>query len=320
MNKKIRIPNTDIEIFPFGLGTVNAGLRWDGAEADRIFGTFLENGGTLIDTAHVYSDWVAPERARSERAIGDWMERSKKRSQVVLATKGGHPDMTGGNPDTHASRMRRADMVSDLESSLQKLRTDYIDIYFYHRDDVSQPVEELIEVMEDFRRDGKIRYYACSNWSTSRMKEADGYCREKGYRGFIANQSLLNLGYKYMNPLPDDTLAYADGEMQQYHRENEGNLLMPYMGVCSGFFHTYAARGEDAVKDSPYYTEGNVKVAKRVLELSAHYHATVSQVVLGFFGQQDFNCAPLYGPRNAKQLEEAMKAFEIPFCKNDYEI
>ena len=123
-----------------------------------------------------------------------------------------------------------------------------------------------------------------------------------------------------MNPLPDDTLAYADGEMQQYHRENEGNLLMPYMGVCSGFFHTYAARGEDAVKDSPYYTEGNVKVAKRVLELSAHYHATVSQVVLGFFGQQDFNCAPLYGPRNAKQLEEAMKAFEIPFCKNDYEI
>lgn len=316
--KKIKIPNTDIEIFPLGLGTVNAGLRWDEEEADKIFGTFLENGGTLIDTAHVYSDWVPPERARSERAIGDWLKRSKKRNQVILATKGGHPDMTGENPDTHVSRMRRADMVSDLESSLKKLGTDYIDIYFYHRDDVSQPAEELIEVMEDFRKEGKIRYYACSNWSTSRMREADEYCCKKGYRGFIANQSLLNLGYKYMNPLSDDTLAYADEEMQQYHRENAGNLLMPYMGVCSGFFHAYAAKGEDAVKESPYYTEGNVRTARRVLELSTHYHATISQVVLGFFGQQDFNCAPLYGPRNAEQLKEAMKAFEIPFCKDDY--
>lgn len=320
MDKRIRISNTDIEIFPLGLGTVNAGLRFDGAEADRIFGTFLENGGTLIDTAHVYSDWVGPERARSERAIGDWLERSKKRSQIVLATKGGHPDMTCENPDMHTSRMTRTDMTSDLESSLKQLRTDYIDIYFYHRDDLNQPVEELIEVMEDFRRQGKIRYYACSNWTTQRMKEADEYCRAKGYRGFAANQSLLNLGYQYMNPLPDDTLAYADEEMQQYHKGHPENLLMPYMGVCGGFFHTYAAKGEEAVKDSPYYTEGNVKTANRVMELCERYHATVSQVVLGFFGQQDFNCVPLYGPRNAEQVEEAMKAFEVPFCKDDYKV
>lgn len=320
MKKKIAIPDTDIEIFPFGLGTVDAGLLWDGADADRIFDAFLANGGTLIDSAHVYSDWVKPEIARSERVIGDWLERSGKRNQIVLVTKGGHPDMTGENPDTHISRMTKADMVSDLEASLKKLRTDYIDIYFYHRDDLNQPVADLIEVMEGFRKEGKIRYYACSNWTTARMKEADAYCKEKGYRGFIANQCLLNLGYKYMNPLPDDTLVYVDKEMQAYHTENAGNLLMPYMGVCSGFFHIYAAKGEEAVKNSPYYTEGNLRMAKRVLDLCAHYNATVSQVVLGFFGQQEFNCAPLYGPQNVDQLEEAMKAFEIPFCKNDYDV
>lgn len=320
MNKKIVIPNTDIEIFPFGLGTVDAGLLWDGEDADKIFDAFLANGGTLIDSAHVYSDWVKPEKARSERVIGDWLERSKKRNEIVLVTKGGHPDMTGENPDTHISRMTKVDMVEDLESSLKQLRTDHIDIYFYHRDDLKQPVEELIEVMEGFRKEGKIRYYGCSNWTTPRMKAADEYCRAKGYRGFIANQSLLNLGYKYMNPLPDDTLVYVDKEMQQYHTENAKNLLMPYMGVCSGFFHIYAAKGEDAVKSSPYYTEGNMKVARRVMELCAHYNATVSQVVLGFFGQQEFNCAPLYGPQNVEQLEEAMRAFEIPFCKDDYNI
>ena len=320
MKTKITIPDTDLTFHPLGLGTVNAGLAWDGADADRIFDTFLDMGGSLIDTAHVYSDWVKPERARSERAIGDWLQRSGKRNHIVLVTKGGHPDMTSEHPDTHISRMKKEDMRSDLESSLRQLRTDHIDIYFYHRDDVNQPVEELVEVMEEFRRQGKIRYYGCSNWTTSRMKAADRYCREKGYRGFIANQALLNLGYKYMNPLDNDTLVYADSQMQQYHRENKGNLLMPYMGVCSGFFHKYAAGGADAVKGSPYYTEGNLKTAERVKELCEKYNATVTQAVLGFFGQQDFDCAPLYGPKNAEQVREAMKTFEIPFCRDDYEI
>lgn len=320
MKTKITIPDTDLTFHPLGLGTVNAGLAWDGADADRIFDTFLDMGGSLIDTAHVYSDWVKPERARSERAIGDWLQRSGKRNHIVLVTKGGHPDMTSEHPDTHISRMKKEDMGSDLESSLRQLRTDHIDIYFYHRDDVNQPVEELVEVMEEFRRQGKIRYYGCSNWTTSRMKAADRYCWEKGYRGFIANQALLNLGYKYMNPLDDDTLVYADSQMQQYHRENKGNLLMPYMGVCSGFFHKYAAGGADAVKGSPYYTEGNLKTAERVKELCEKYNATVTQAVLGFFGQQDFDCAPLYGPKNAEQVREAMKTFEIPFCRDDYEI
>ena len=74
--------------------------------------------------------------------------------------------MTGENPDTHISRMHREDMVKDLDESLGKLRTDYIDLYFYHRDDTAIPVEETIEVMEDFVKQGKIRYYGCSNWST----------------------------------------------------------------------------------------------------------------------------------------------------------
>ena len=320
MSEKIVIKNTDLKFHPLGLGTVNAGLAWDGADADRIFNTFLDMGGNLIDTAHVYSDWVKPERARSERVVGDWLERSGKREQVVLVTKGGHPDMTVPNPDTHLSRMKKEDMISDLDSSLKQLRVDYIDIYFYHRDDTAQPVADLIEVMEEFRRQGKIRYYGCSNWTTSRIKEADAYCREKGYRGFVANQALLNLGYKYMNPLDDDTLVYADGEMQQYHRENPENLLMPYMGVCSGFFHKYMAKGADAVKDSAYYTEGNIKVAGRVKELCEKYHATVTQVVLGFFRQQDFACAPLYGPKDARQIEEAMKTYEIPFIREDFDI
>lgn len=316
--KNILIPDTELSVSPFGLGTVDAGLLWDGSDADRIFDKFLDLGGNLVDSAHVYSDWVPPEIARSERVIGDWLERSKKRSSIILITKGGHPVMTGENPDTHINRMKRADMARDLEASLKQLRTDYIDLYFYHRDDVTIPVEETIEVMEDFVRQGKIRYYGCSNWSTDRMIEADRYCKKMGYRGFAANQALLNLGYKYMNPLADDTLCAIDDKMSAYHKENRRNLAMPYMGVCSGFFHIYESKGEEGVKNSPYYTKGNMRMAGRLASMKEKYGATVTQIVLGFFTVQDFPCVPLYGPQFVEHLEDAAGAFEIKFQKQDY--
>ena len=319
MEHRIQIPNTDLSIFPIGLGTVDAGLRWDGADADKIFDPYLGCGGNVIDCAHVYSDWVPGEISRAERVLGDWLHRSGKRNDIVLITKGGHPDMTGENPDIHLSRMSRADMVEDLNASLKQLRTDVIDIYFYHRDNRNQSVEEEIETMEGFVREGKIRYYGCSNWDVDRMKAADAYCKEKGYRGFVADQSLLNLGMKYFNGLEDDTLRYTQGEAFQYHVDNKDNLMMPYMGNCSGFFHIFDAAGEEAVKNNPYYTPGNVRVAEKMKELRQKYHCTVTQVVLGFFFHQPFACVPLYGPAIAEHITDACGTLDVPFTDEDYE-
>lgn len=158
-------------------------------------GTYLEQGGNVSDTAHVYSDWVPGEKAYSERVIGDWLARSSKRCQIVLITKGGHPDMTRSTPDLHKSRMTHKDMKEDLDGSLKQLRADYIDLYFYHRDNGNQSVEEEIEVMEEFVKAGKIRYYGCSNWDADQMKAAD------------------------------DTLGYIRGD--------PGILLLPAFSLCS---------------------------------------------------------------------------------------
>lgn len=324
MSKQILIPHTDLSVCPIGLGTVNAGLDWDGADADRVLDAYLDLGGNVIDSARVYADFVHKdgkvELGRSERVIGEWIQRSGKRNRVVLITKGGHPTYVWPTDDLHKARMSAADMRYDIELSLKALHTDVIDIYFYHRDDRNQSVAEEIEVMEQFRKEGKIRYYGCSNWEADRILEADAYCKEKGYRGFVANQALLNLGMKYMNPLPDDTLVYIQGELFEYHKHNLQNLAMPYMGVASGFFHLYAAGGEDAVRKSPYYTEKNVEVANRCKMLMEKYNASVSQIVLGFFTQQPFPCVPLYGPQNVAQLQDAMGVLELTFCKEDFEI
>lgn len=318
MEKRIVIPDTDLSLFPIGLGTVDAGLKWDGPEADRIFGTYLEQGGNVIDTAHVYSDWVPGEKARSERVTGDWLSRSRKRSEIVLITKGGHPDMTKLNPDLHKSRLTRKDMAEDLDGSLKQLRTDYIDLYFYHRDNEEQSVEEEIDTMEEFVKAGKIRYYGCSNWTAGRMQEADAYCAKKGYRGFAADQSLLNLGMKYMKPLEDDTLGYMRDEAFQYHVDNADNLAMPYMGNCSGFFHIFEAKGEEGVLGNPYYTPGNVEAARRIKKLREKYGCSLTQAILGFFFCQPFACVPLYGSSSPERIIDACRTLEIPFTAEDY--
>ena len=308
---KIQIPETDLKLAPLGLGCVNAGLKWDNTQADALFDAYYEAGGNLYDTARVYSDWVKPERGRSERVIGDWLKRSGKRNHVVICTKGGHPDMTVPCPDLHKNRVSPEEMRKDLEASLKTLGTDYIDIYIYHRDDETLSVSVLIDTMEEFVKEGKIRYYGCSNWSTARMKEADAYCREKKLRGFSVNQALYNVGEEAMNPPADDTLKRMDKEMRKYHIENPKNLAMPYMCNCSGFFHKLLKGGIEAVTDSEYNTPGNLAVFEKLKADMEQYNCTMTQAVLGFFTGLPFACLPLYGPRNKEDIREALKTFEI---------
>lgn len=324
MEHNIIIPNTDLKLSPLGLGTVDAGVHWgkDAADQDLMFGTFMDQGGNVIDCAHVYADWVVvdgqQEVARAERVTGDWMQRNNTRNKVVLITKGGHPVYTHPSMDLHINRVTKADMQGDLEGSLRALRTDHIDIYFYHRDDPRIPVEEMVETMQSFVREGKIRYFAVSNWSADRQKAADAYCKKMGYRGIVADQALLNLGSKYMNPLDDDTLVYVKGDLYDYHKENLNNLMMPYMGNCSGFFHIYASKGEEAVKGHPYATEKNLQMARRLKELTEKYNCAVTNIVLGYFTLEKFPCVPLYGPMGAQSIIEAANTFNIKFDPEDY--
>lgn len=314
MEKQIRVPDTDLVVSPIGLGTVKAGLAWDGKEADRVIDAYLSMGGNVIDSARIYSDWVPPEVGRSERVIGDWIQREKRRNEVVLITKGGHPRLG----EMHSPRMNAKDMRNDLELSLKTLHVEEIDIYLYHRDDGNQTVEEEIEVMEDFRREGKIRYYGCSNWTAERMREADRYCREKGYRGFVADEALMNLGSMHMKPLADDTLVSMKGDVLTYHKENLQNLAVPYTSVAGGFFHRYLCEGQESAETSVYDTEENIKIAEKIKVLMENRQATVTQVLLGYLMVQEFPCLALYGPKNAEQVEEAMKTLDYSFSREDY--
>ena len=310
MKKNVKIPSTDLSLYSIGFGTVSAGARLEDKMLFKLLDLYVERGGNLIDSARLYAE------GKSEPAIGRWLRNRGRRDGIILVTKGGHPPMS----NLHASRMGKADMEFDIGISLKELGTDYIDIYFFHRDNLDQPVEESIEIMEQFVREGKIRYYGCSNWTTGRIRKADAYCKEKGYRGFVANQALFNIGSKYMNPFPDDTMVAMDEEMEAYHIETPSNLFMPYFGVCSGFFHLGEANGFDSLKGSPYYTPKNLELAAKIAQLREKYNASISQILLGFFHYRDCEMIPLYGATTVEQLTDALGTMDIPFEKEDFQI
>lgn len=313
MIEKIQIPDTDLVVSPIGLGTVNAGTAWDGEEGFAILEEYIKMGGNLIDTARVYSDWIPGEIGRSERVIGDWIAHRGHHDDFVLITKGGHPP----HEDTSISRMTKADMEHDLELSLKALRVDCIDVYMYHRDDTNQSVADLIEVMQEFVNQGKIRYYGCSNWSVSRMEEAMAYCKQKGYRGFVMNEMFYNIASDTMSEPEDPTLAIMDQEMIRFHK-NYPVLAVPYFSVCSGFFHKLINKGPETVQDSPYYTPANLELAKKIQGIAVRHNASISQVLLGFYFQQGFPVCPLTGVHSTAQLKDAMGTLNVEFTPEEF--
>lgn len=306
MNQRIQIKDTTLSLCPIGFGTANAGVAWDSEEAFKMLDLYVELGGNVIDTARIYNDWIDGEIGRSERVIGEWIKYRGGHDDLVIVTKGGHPPLE----NMQTSRLSKEDMTYDLNKSLDALEIDCIDLYFYHRDDVNRPVSELIETMQDFVRDGKIKYYGCSNWSTACMKEAMDYAKSKGYRGFVANQALYNIGSIHMKPYADETMVTMDEEMLEFHRTSDV-LAMPYFSLCSGFFTKLATLGEGAVKDSPYYTEKNLELAKLINQLAEERNISLTQVIMGFLLTQDQPMCALAGASRESQLKDFMKTLEL---------
>src|SRR5215212_2523559 len=137
--KHVTIPQTDLTVSPICMGSTDFGSTITTTDVYRLLDAFLSDGGNFIDTAHVYSNWRPGPTSISEKTIGQWVRANGLREQIVLGTKGAHPDLS----TMGIARLARADIVRDLDESLDHLQTDYIDLYWLHRDDPERPVGEI---------------------------------------------------------------------------------------------------------------------------------------------------------------------------------
>src|SRR5438445_322724 len=179
-------------------------------------------------TALIYR--CSGEKHRSERIVGDWLKATGVREQIVLATKAGHPLFD----NSWRVRLSPSELRQDLEGSLETLGTDYIDVWFLHRDDESIPVEEIIDSCDAFVRDGQVKALGAANWTADRIRKANDYASRAGKASFVATQLFWNLGSRHFRGL-ESTQRSMDDDAEQLHET--GNLVaMPFSSHAGGFF------------------------------------------------------------------------------------
>ncbi|MDR1903657.1 MAG: aldo/keto reductase [Treponema sp.] len=270
---------------------------------------FYHHGGNFIDTAHVYADWLPNGQGASEIAIGAWLKERKIRDKIIISTKGAHPNLK----TMDIPRMGRAEVRQDLEESLGRLGTDWVDLYFLHRDDASRPVEEILFMLEEFKKEGKIIHYGCSNWKRERLEEADSIAARKGWDGFICNQLMWGIGDINWQGLTDKSLVAMDAEIYEYHTRSQ-KAVMAYSSSCKGYFskkikNLPVTQAMEAVYGAP----SNDALLRRLPDIERETGVKTAVIVSAYIMAQEFPSIPIASFSSLSQMDEGMAACDFDF-------
>jgi aryl-alcohol dehydrogenase-like predicted oxidoreductase len=298
-------PGTSISASRLALGTAFLGLKQTEPEAFALLDHYVALGGNFIDTARVYSDWVPGEPGRVERILGDWFRaRPGLRNQLIIATKGLHYHFEKPN----VPRVTPAAAQNDIDASLRALGTDYLDLYWLHRDDPTLPPEDIIDFMQPFVRAGKVRHLGASNWAFARLAAANAHAHAHGLTPFVASQPLFHIGCWSLPPAPDPTLVPLDRAAYAAHRDT-GLPLVAYSPQAQGFFSRLAAGR--ATPDERCATAANLRLGPVLVELANRHATSVNAIVLAYLLHQPFPVFPVLGPNRPEQLDDSLRALAV---------
>ncbi len=315
--RTLTLPHTDLTVTSICLGSAEIGGGIDRATSEQMLDAYLEAGGNFIDTARVYNNWIPGEMNRAEKLIGAWMKARGSRGRVVLASKGGHPNLDA----MLVGRLSRTEILGDLEGSLRDLQTDVIDLYWVHRDDLTRPVADILGTLEEAVQAGKIRYYAASNWGAQRMQEAQDYAQQAGLRGFVATQVLWNAAVMDRAKVPDTTIELMTPALYDFHCRS-GLAAIPYTSQANGLFSRMARGtldGMNPVQRMGYPEEPNRRRLAVMQRIMDQRDLSVTQVGLGYLLSQPFPVTPIVGCRNLAQLHDSLSAADVQLTPEQVE-
>jgi len=296
-----RLGNSGLEIALLAFGGNGFGWTVDEKRGFELLDTFVSNGFNLVDTADVYPKWVPGNQGgESEAIIGNWLRHSGRRHEVVIATKVGvemAPDRKG---------LSKEHILRSAEESLQRLQTDYIDLYQSHRDDPSTPLEETLEAYDQLIKEGKVRAIGASNYSAARLDEALQVSKRLGLPRYESLQPLYNLY---------DRAGYEDELKPLCERENIG--VIPYYSLAAGFLSgkyrseadlAQSARGDSVKK---YLNERGLRILAALDEVAAKLETTPARVALAWLIARPSITAPIASATSLEQLDDLIGATRI---------
>jgi len=296
--KKRMLGNSGLEVSPLAFGGNVFGWTADEAMSFRLLDAFVAAGFNLIDTADVYSRWAPGNTGgESEAIIGKWLQHSGKRDKVIIATKVGKemgPDQKG---------LSRSYIFQAVEASLQRLQTDYIDLYQSHDDDAQTPMEETLDAFDRLIREGKIRAIGASNFSAKRLAEALQVSEKNGYPRYESLQPLFNLYDR----------ADYEKELEPLCRE-KGLGVISYFSLASGFL-TGKYRSEDDLASraradmvKKYLNARGYRILEALDQVAQQHNATPAEAALAWLIAQPTITAPIASATDLEQLNQLLEA------------
>lgn len=322
--KYTTLPNTDIKVSKICLGTMTFGQQNSEAEAHDQLNFALQHGVNFIDTAEMYSTPARVETyGATEKMIGNWFKKSGKRDAVVLATKIGGPNrgLEYMRDDLHFNTKT---LALSVDKSLQRLQTDYIDLYQLHwperksnmfgqrgfkmQEDAWQDnIQDVLEALQELIRQGKIKTIGVSNetpWGLMRFME-------ESRKHQLPKMITIQNPYSLLNR------TFEVGLSEVCHRENVGLLAYSPLafGVLSGKFLTGAALPKARINLFPqfsrYNSENTREASKRYRQVAQDFGLTLTELSLAFIAQQPFVTSTIIGATNLEQLQENINTIKV---------
>lgn len=308
--KRRALGNSGLEVAPLALGGNVFGWTVDEAAAFPLLDAFVANGFNLIDTADVYPKWVPGNQGgESETIIGNWLKRSGKRQEIIIATKVGvemAPDRKG---------LSKEHILRSVEESLRRLQTDYIDLYQSHKDDAETPLEETLEAYARLIEQGKVRAIGASNYSAARLAEALAVSKRHGLPRYESLQPLYNLY---------DRAAFEDELEPLCLREGLG--VINYYSLAAGFL-TGKYRSEGDLGNSAragtvkkYLNERGFGIMEALDQVAAKYDSTPARVALAWLIARPSVTAPIASATSLEQLNDLVEATKLQLDQDTLEL
>ncbi len=278
------------------------------AESNQLLDDAVDLGLTTFDLAHVYGG------GGTERGVGRWMAERGCREQVVILTKGAHP-----NADRR--RVTPYDITADLMDSLARLKTDYVDIYLLHRDDESVPVGEIVDALNEHHRAGRIRAFGGSNWTHQRLAAANEYALANGLTPMAASSPHYSLAEQVDDPWGPGCVGISgptQAEARAWYQAS-GMPIFAYSSLGRGFFSGRISRANfEATRDQidgaclrAYCHEVNFQRLDRAEQMAADKGLTVAQVATAYVLNQPLNLYPLIGAASRAEIEANVAAADV---------
>lgn len=308
MMKQRSLGSSGIAIAPLVFGGNVFGWTIDEQQSFTVLDAFIDHGFNMVDTANMYSTWVPGNQGgESETIIGNWLKQRGGREKVIIATKVGMPMGDGSQGLAHDYILRA------VEDSLQRLQTDYIDVYFSHQDDKTVPIDETLAAYDLLMKQGKIRTVGSSNYDAARLQEALDIGRAKNLPTYTIHQPEYNLF---------DRAGYEDG-LEQVCVEN-GLGVITYFSLASGFLSGKYRSRDDLAKSKrgagaveKYLTDRGMTILSALDTMAEKHNTNVAAVALAWVMARPSITAPIVSATTTAQLDELAQSAHITLSDDD---